>query len=106
MRVDNVVSHPPRLSEHLQSAFQIIQLGAVSENIDDVDRMTTLAQRLCLLPHESPITWPLRMGIHVRHKEDSHDFALPSLKASPTGTSLRICYGKLVKLDGLFDHSR
>src|SRR5262245_3680305 len=86
MSVHNIVSYPTRLSQNLKSAFHIVQFRPEAENIDNIDRMTELAQLLCLLPHESSVPSPLRTGIHVRNKEDSHDSAWPSLTSAQPGS--------------------
>src|SRR6266850_3262557 len=95
MRMHNVVIHPVRLLQNLNGAFQIVQFGPEPENIDDIDGMTELAQLLCLLPHESSIRWPLRTGIHVRNKQDSHGCALPSRRSSRTATPFELAIASL-----------
>src|SRR5262249_18931538 len=74
MRVDDVVRPLTRSPRDLDCASDVIQLRLETEDIDDVDVMTGLLELIGLMPDDRSVSRPLDTGIHVRDKEDSHEW--------------------------------
>lgn len=70
MRMNNVVLRPARPSANLECAFDVLQLGTVSVEVQDIDLMPQDSKLLDLLHHECAGTLMPSVWIHGRDHKD------------------------------------